>query len=935
MATRSFLASITVGDVELPALAFRAEERLGEPTVADVVLQLAEYGDPTAMLGNASTLSFGPSGAAPHQVAGIVDEVTVVGSALVGGTGVHLVRVRVVSTLALLDRKVGCEIHQDRDVREIVTKVLEDNHIPASAQSWKLGASYPKREYCVQYAESALAFVRRLLEEEGITVHPEVNVDGKELLVFEDDSTTAAPIDGEELVPFRQRTGLEHVADAIHSISERCRVVSGKFVLRDYDFKRPKLDLTVTATAALDTDLEIYDYPGLYADPGQGKRLVRARLEAEQIDRETLRVEGDCHRLAAGRTVEIGEALHEELNGRYLLTGVVHELAHGKGGGGSPVYGASATLLPIAITYRPPRRTPKPLIEGPQTARVVAPPGSPGEEIHTDEHGRAKVKFHWDLAPEEADKASCWMRVVQPQTSGSMILPRLDWEVTVEFVEGDPDRPIVSGRLYNGVFMPPYALPQGRTRTTWKTHSTPGGGGANEIRFEDKAGGEEVMIHAEHDQVVHAANNKTKVVLNCETKKVKVDSTTKVGANQDVKVTKGVERKITGDQSVSISGNRTVQVNAVAGLTVAGNGATTVGGNQFEMDGNPLQALLALAAEKATEFVQGKAAEVLGKIDAAVQAKVDQVMGPVNALQERLGTIQESMDALADGDLSAAADLVTAVSELPSAGGFADSLGGQAGEGEGEADAGGAEDGGGEEEAEGGGEEGEKEPGITEQLGIDAVVSGAIERGISGGANALGEALGFDSAGGGGQSAENVGGPEGTVAGVAAEDRAKGPGHSQNKVGGDHTETIGTLKVTAALKPVETDVGGSMTQSVGAARVEMVLGNRSESVGGDKTETELGLIVVTKGDETEAVTGSKTLLVGGAILEKIAGGHTIEAGAPATFIGAFHKVDAGTSITFKCGASEVVVDGSGVSIKSPLVTITAGKISLTKSVSEV
>ena len=135
MATRSFLASITVGDVELPALAFRAEERLGEPTVADVVLQLAEYGDPTAMLGNASTLSFGPSGAAPHQVAGIVDEVTVVGSALVGGTGVHLVRVRVVSTLALLDRKVGCEIHQDRDVREIVTKVLEDNHIPASAQS--------------------------------------------------------------------------------------------------------------------------------------------------------------------------------------------------------------------------------------------------------------------------------------------------------------------------------------------------------------------------------------------------------------------------------------------------------------------------------------------------------------------------------------------------------------------------------------------------------------------------------------------------------------------------------------------------------------------------------------------------------------------------------------------------------------------------------
>jgi type VI secretion system secreted protein VgrG len=928
MATRTFQATFALDDAELPAVAYRVEERLGEPTIADVLVDFADDVDPTVLLGHAATLAFGPKDEAPHVVAGVVDEVTVVGSALVGGTGTHRLRMRLVSTIALLDRMIGFEIHQDEDVREIVTKVLDDRGVPASAQSWKLGASYPKRAYCVQYAESALDFVKRLLEEEGIALRVETGADGKEVVVFDDDTTHAPPIDGDEQLPFRQRVGMEHVEDAIYSIHERARVVSGKFVLRDYDFTRPKLDLTASAAASTDTDLEVFDYPGLYTDPAQGKRLARVRLEEAQVERLTLRVEADCHRLAAGRAVAIREALHEEINGRYVVTSVVHELAHGSG---RPVTTAAATLLPIAAPFRPARRTPKPVIEGPQTARVVAPPGSPGEEIHTDEHGRVKVKFHWDLAPEEADKASCWMRVVQPQTSGSLLLPRLDWEVVVEFVEGDPDRPIVSGRLYNGVFMPPYALPQGKTRTTWRTHSTPGGGGSNEIRFEDKAGGEEIMIHAEYDQVVHAANDKTKVVLNCETKSVKVDSTTKVGSNQTVQVTRGLERKVGGDQSLTVSGNRTAQVNAVAALTVGGNASITVGGNQMEMDGNPLQALLALAAEKAAETAQKKAAAVLEHVDSAVASKVAQVLGPVNALQEKLDGVSQGMQAVSDGDLGAAGPLLASVSRLPSVGELGASLrGGGAGDGEGQGESAGEGARGGE-----GGDGGEGGGGLLSELGVDALVSGAIDAGIGAGVDAIGDALGFDSDGGGGSSAANVDGPEGTVAGVAAEDRAKGSGFSQNKVGGDARDMIGGMKVVATVKPVETNVGGDMTQTIGAARVEMALGNRSESVGGNKTEAALGLVIVAKGDENETVSGATTRLVGGAVLEKIGGNRVIEAGASATFIGAFHKVDAGTSITFKCGASEVVVDGGGVRITSPVITITAAKIALTKSVSEV
>src|SRR4029079_5019881 len=197
--------------------------------------------------------------------------------------------------------------------------------------------------------------------------------------------------------------------------------------------------------------------------------------------RKTMIVEADCVRMECGKKFKITDALHDEINGEYVITGLVHE--PGYSGGSEVTYNTIASVLPGKVKYRAPRVTPWPVIEGPQTARVVAPKGSQPEEIHTDEHGRSKVKFHWDLGPDQDDKASCWMRVGQLQTSGSMILPRIGWEVIIEFLEGNPDRPIVTGRLYNGLFMPPYALPEGKTRTSLMTSSTPGGGGTNEIRF--------------------------------------------------------------------------------------------------------------------------------------------------------------------------------------------------------------------------------------------------------------------------------------------------------------------------------------------------------------------------------------------------------------------------------------------------------------------
>ncbi|MEP7120396.1 MAG: type VI secretion system tip protein TssI/VgrG [Byssovorax sp.] len=930
MAIRTFSRSFSTPNFTAHSvLAFRTEQRLGRPTEAHVTVQLAEYVEPDQMIGLVAQLSFNAGDDGPERLfGGIIEAVTLVGSTFVGGGSVHHVKFHVVSTIGLLARVEGCEIFQELDVKEIITKILAANQIPAAQQEWKLSGSYPKREYCVQYNESVLAFVSRLMEEEGIYFRTEMRDDG-EHVIFEDDSSNSAPIEGQAELPFRQRTGLDQELDAIYSIAERRRVVSGKFVLRDYDFKRPKLEMTVDASSDANTDLEVYDFPGLYVEPSEGKRLAKVRLEAEQAARSVTLIESDCTRIDVGHKIKITDALHDEIDGGYVVVAAVHEL--GYSGGKEAVYHVSAELVPEAIKYRSPRVTPAPIIEGPQTAKVVAPAGAPAEDIHTDEHGRCKVKFNWDLGPARDDKASCWMRTGQLETSGSMMLPRIDWEVVVEFLEGNPDRPIVSGRLYNGVFMPPYALPEGKTRTSMQTSSTPGGGGANEIRFEDNAGAEEIMIHAEYDQNLTTANNKVKNVGKSETVQIKVDSTKSVGSNEDIKITMGFETNVKADQSLSVGADRTVQVNAVTALNVGGASTTTVGGNHFEMDGNPLKALLAIAAERAAEVAKAAAGQALNQINAAVQSRVDQAMGPINGLQQQMSQIGAGMQAVANGDMGGAAPLLAQAAGLPSPGAFANAMAGGGGaEGGGGGEAAGGEAGG----AEGGEGGGEGEGGLSQQLGVDAAVNSAIDRGASAAADALGSALGLDSDGGGGSSQANEAGLVGDVAGVDSTDRAKGPGHNTAKVTGTLKENAGSTRIRAVLSGVHNEIAGDVKEDVGAAKIEMILGNRTETVGGGKTETALGLVIISRADETEKVTGSKMQMVGGAILEKIGGGHSITAGSPASFVGAFHKIEAATSITLKCGASEVVIDDSGIAMKSPIVTITAGKISMTKAVSE-
>ncbi len=913
--------SVSLSVAGVPAqrvTSFRASYEAARPDDLDIDAVFGEYQDPEAVLGQVAELAFLRGDDDPRRFIGVVESVTVQGSQGRGAAdrGTHY-RLHVVSPIRLLEGAIDTRLFQKMTTREIVETTLDEANL--KKRVWRLSSSYPTREYCVQYDESQLAFVTRLCEEEGIYFFTQLDGDDVQL-VFADDSTIAAAMPGNATLPHRKRTALGEAGDAVYALFERREVRSGTVTLKDFDWKRPKLDLTEAAKAQDRADLELYDYPGGYSDPDDGKRLAKVRLEEEQVERETLDIEASCTHIAVGTKLSIDET--GDLDADYFVFSAVHDYEHHAEG---PRYSVRARLVPIAVRYRPDRRTPRPVVYGPQTARVVAPTGSPSETIHTDEHGRCKVKLPWDRAPAQDDTASCWMRVSQPQTSGSMMLARIGWEVLVEYEDGDPDRPLVTGRLYNGLNMPPYALPEGRTRTAIQTMSSPGGAGANEVRFEDRKGAEEIFIHAQHDMRVTVAHDSTTQVGNNETRVVGNDSKLQVGANQDTKITKGSQTTVGGDQTVSVGGNRKLEVNAVSSVKVAGSSSTTIGGNEMEMDGNPLKALLDLAAAKVEQLADAEADAIIKRVQAHVDGAVNQALGPINKLTEQAKKIQEGAEAIGKGDLSAVAPLVAGAAGLPGAGDLGAAMGGgKGGKGKGGKAEGGKEDGGGSSD---------------ESNMVAAMARGAAHQAIHSATesaeNALGAALGVEGMGGGDESTKNQGGPKGDVAGVDETNRAKGPGHSTAKIGGKYLETVGSNRALATLQAINTNVSGDEKLTVGAAHVTLTIGKYAETAGGSKTETAPALLVLSKGGESEKAKGSKMSMVGGVVYEKIAGSHAIEAKGPATFVSAFNKVEAKTSISFKAGPSSVTIDKDGVTIKSPIVTFLSAKIQATGKVDEV
>jgi type VI secretion system secreted protein VgrG len=483
-----------------------------------------------------------------------------------------------------LQHRHDCRIFQAVTVPEIIEKVLKDAGLGSGDYALQMSGSYGPREYCVQYRESDFAFVSRLMEEEGIFYYFE-HQDGAHKLVISDDPTNHGPIVDPKTVPFRQQSGALHMPDSITRFSIAEEVRPGKASITDFNFKKPSLSLMKNAQADLDSDLEIYDYPGEYALPDDGSKLAQVRLDELQAVRAVATGESGCRRLAPGFVFALSDHARDANNRGHLLTRVRHAVDTGEGRG-ERRYRNEFTAIPDDVPFRPARKTRRPTVRGSQTAIVT---GASGDEIHTDEHGRVKVQFHWDRKGKKDDKSSCWIRVSQLWAGagfGAMYIPRVGHEVIVDFLEGDPDQPIIVGRVYHGANVPPYPLPSEKTKSTIRTNSSPGGGGSNELRFEDKAGSEEIYLHGQKDWNIKIENDKNQVIGH--------DQTLDVGNDDTIHVAHDRKKTVDNDQSESIGGNKTIDVAKNHSETiqqnetihVLGNESVTIGGNQtVKIDG--------------------------------------------------------------------------------------------------------------------------------------------------------------------------------------------------------------------------------------------------------------------------------------------------------------------------------------------------------------
>ncbi len=452
--------------------------------------------------------------------------------------------------LWLLDQTSDCRIFQEKTVPDIIKEVFRDNGFSDFEES--LSGNYRTWEYCVQYRETDFNFVSRLMEQEGIYYYF-MHKDGKHILKLSDSISAHEPIAMPDVPYYPPSQNVERDEDYINKWLISRKLQPGAYSQRDFDFKNPKANLETKLTNPFNhdkSDLELYDYPGEYVTAEEGNQYARTRLEALHANYERMKGEGNVHGLYTGGLFNLSGYPREDQNREYLVVSVDYDLqsnpfeTSGSGGEGD-AYTCSFKVISSKQPFRSSNKTKKATVQGPQTAIVVGPPG---EEIYTDEFGRVKVQFHWDRYGENNENSSCWVRISSPwagKTWGAIHLPRIGQEVIVSFEEGDPDRPLITGRVYNADNMPPYELPANATQSGIKSRSSKGGTGDNfnEIRFEDKKGSEEVYIHAEKDQNNVVENDETTDVGNDRTEDIGNDETISIGNNLTVSVTQASKQK--------------------------------------------------------------------------------------------------------------------------------------------------------------------------------------------------------------------------------------------------------------------------------------------------------------------------------------------------------------------------------------------------------
>jgi type VI secretion system secreted protein VgrG len=485
-------------------------------------------------------------------------------------------RAEVVPSLWLLTRTADCRIFQKMTVPDIITKVFKG--FGFSDFKLQLQGTFEPREFCVQYRETDFDFVSRLMEQYGLYYFFQ-HADGKHTMVIANTPSAYQPCRPEG-VQFQRPTGGSPAPSQVVTEFSRAREIrASTWSMNDYNFMTPNASLAVTAGGAVpDGKLEVYDYPGEYLSKPAGETVVRIRMEEEETLRSVARGASGCPQFVAGGRFKISGNSRPELDDSYVLTSVSHsatEPGYGMPGGSTGfTYDNSFSCIPAAVPFRPRRTTPRPSVQGAQTAAVV---GIGGEEIHTDQFGRVKVQFHWDREGRRDENSSCWIRVSHPWAGrqwGTMAIPRVGQEVIVDFLEGDPDQPIITGRVYNAEQMPPYALPAGAAISGTKSNTTKGGGGFNELSLDDTKGKERITIQAQRDMQMTISHNQTETVGASQTITVGASQSVTVGKDLVIDAGDAITIK-TGDASLTLKKDGTIILRG-KNISITGSGAINV-----------------------------------------------------------------------------------------------------------------------------------------------------------------------------------------------------------------------------------------------------------------------------------------------------------------------------------------------------------------------
>lgn len=485
-------------------------------------------------------------------------------------------------SIRLLSLEQDCRIFQEKNVEDIIQQIFKDGKIQNDRFEFRLRCKYQPKGYYVQYRETDLNFISRLLEEEGIFYFFE-HLDDKHILVFGDCNSCHKSIDGSANVLYHPIDAMVPEEEVIYAFSFSSQIHSGKYTLKDFNFEKPLLDLIAHEQNESHQNMEVYDYPGKYFDENLGKRLALIRLQELMAFKEKAKGKSRCARLTPGFTFSLIDHECEDFNREYLVLRVTHKgvqpqvLEEITDSDQKFSYHNEFVGIPSLVPFRPKRKTVKPFVKGVQTAIVVGPQG---EEIYTDKYGRVKVQFHWDREGKKDEKSSCWIRVSQVSAGagwGGIDIPRIGHEVIVDFIEGDPDRPIIIGRVYHGENRPPYDLPNTGMVSGFKSNTTPGGGGYNEISANDTKGKENITIHAQYDMNTTVEHDQSHTIHNNRTTTLDVDDTESVGLNQTINI--GV------DQKLNVGSNQITTIGADHKLDVTSNQAISVGSNQEQTIG--------------------------------------------------------------------------------------------------------------------------------------------------------------------------------------------------------------------------------------------------------------------------------------------------------------------------------------------------------------